>query len=119
MTDIPQKRRYFRLPVRMQVNVFDPSGVKYSLNTHDLSAGGMNLVAEGGFPVNSYLKLQFNLEGENFPISAVGLVKWVKPLENKKWIMGVEFIKLEEAAREKIVKFINTKSLELRRRGLI
>ena len=62
---------------------------------------------------------QFNLEGENLPISAVGLVRWVKPLENKKWSMGIEFINLEEAGRDKIVKFINAKSLELRRRGLI
>ena len=60
MADIPQKRRYFRLPTAIQVNVFDTSGIRYSLNMRDLSAGGMNLTAEGGFPVNSYLKLQKN-----------------------------------------------------------
>lgn len=61
--------------------------------TKDTSAGGVKVLTDILFPVDSRLKIKLSLPGSDKTFSATGKIRWGKAVEEEdKFEMGVEFL---------------------------
>jgi len=117
----PEKENYFEerrkfprlnLAVDIEYSVLrkEPSS-KAEGQSKNLSSGGICLIVYEEVKIGDSLALVINLpEGER-PIQAKGMVKWIGEFilsadKKNSWDVGVEFIGINEADREKLSRYV-------------
>ena len=112
-----EKRRAKRLKKEYEVVITIVSGAKdisrekiiYSYS-EDISAYGARIRANILLPVNTLLKIDFNLEELHQNIEAMGKVKWIKILyDDEAYEAGVEFVNTPGEAIRKITDYVTWK----------
>lgn len=134
-----QRRSYVRMDARLPVsvkihvegeNILLIEGKNYSakelenkvweLNTKDISGSGAKIIAKMKIPEETNVSLTFQLPeiGAFYALARVIRSELINPELGLYWI-GVHFIGLTERERDKIVRFIFKKQVELRKRSLL
>lgn len=123
--DNKDKREFLRVDDIMPVNFskigpYDPTDPKEG-QRENISGGGIKLHSPEDLANGTLLKLQFELPEAYHPITifAIGEVVWSKGLRktiaNKKmYEVGVKFISIKEADRQKIVRYVFKKQREVK-----
>lgn len=118
-----QMREFVRIDAMVAVYIQNmPNGedVKpLKLFTKDISGGGLQLVAREKIKIGS--KLQMNIEIPDFEtINAIGEVVRVEQpqADNLLFWIGIRFLDIQEKDRNKIIKFVFKKELEIRRKEI-
>jgi len=114
MEAIQEKRRFVRLNALVDViynRVSLAETEKLSLSKN-ISKGGICLIAYERLEVSDLLKLDIHLPGEAESVNARGRVAWVKEFvigdipNNKRYDVGIEFVKINAEDLRKIDKYI-------------
>lgn len=105
-----ERRSYERVPVSWSVDYQSGETFLYSYITN-ISAMGIFIYSVDPLPVGSQLALRFAPPGEE-PFELMGEVAWINPYreggENLNPGMGVRFVDLEPAMRERLVDLVRT-----------
>ncbi|MDR3592776.1 MAG: PilZ domain-containing protein [Negativicutes bacterium] len=117
-----QLRSFVRLPVALpvtyQINIEGADEPPARTSTRDLSGGGLQLIIKRSLPPGTTIDLALDIP-EFGPITAKGAVVRVdRPQDTNVFWVAIKFILISEKDREKIIKFIFKKQLELRQKGL-
>lgn len=105
----PKKRNYPRAPIsiRIQYRVSE-KGVKEAF-TAVMGGGGLYIDTVSPLPVGTAVSLEFGLPGQTGSVKVDGQVVWVRPEFDPKGFspgMGIQFKKINEADREKVMRFV-------------
>lgn len=124
-----QRRSYFRLnyictakyrPFKLTIFGSNEETFK-STHTVNLSGGGMCILSDEKIEKTNFLECVIILEKE-ISIRVIGKVVSVEKddiNELKKWKLGIQFERILEVEREKIINFIFQEQLKLRRKELV
>jgi len=115
-----QKRSYFRLKVSLPIHVkLCETGYKFLRYTRDISAGGIKFSHSEFIEVGTNIEVQIpDILGKKAVKASVIRTELENIREINKYDIAIEFIDIDERARDKIVKFILAKQRELRKKGL-
>jgi len=106
-----ERRRYKRYDVKLHADVTTEDAFLFAY-VSNISEVGIFLATDKPLAVGTLMKLRFRpLESESFEVE--GEVVWVnpvrqKPEENINPGMGIKFVNLDDATRDRIVKLIRT-----------
>ncbi|HUN55050.1 MAG TPA: PilZ domain-containing protein [Smithella sp.] len=112
-----ERRRAKRLKKEFEVVITIVSGAKdipkekiiYNLSV-DISAYGAKVRANIFLPVNTLLRIGFNLEELHQNLETMGKVKWITILyDDEAYEAGVEFVNTPNEAISKIEEYVNWK----------
>ncbi len=124
-----QRRSYYRLecscivryrPYKLPIFGTNEDPFK-TTRTIDLSGGGMCMLSKEKIDKTNFLECVIILE-KDVEISAIGKVVSVKKddtVQSNNWKVGIQFQRISEKARERVINFIFQEQLKLRRRGLV
>jgi type IV pilus assembly protein PilZ len=105
----PQKRDYPRAPVSIRIQYrTGQNGAKEGF-TAIMGGGGLFIDTLSPLPAGTDVSLEFGLPGQTGSVHVEGQVVWVRPEFDPKGFspgMGVQFKKINQADREKIVQLI-------------
>jgi len=112
-----QRRTYFRMHVRLHVHTRRLSEISHGRRVSiektaeavDLSGGGIQLRLDEPYQRGDLLELSLRLPDGGDAIRLVGKVVRVKKLERAEGITfscGVEFVKIKESDRSRIIRFL-------------
>lgn len=102
-----ERRRYFRHPVEMAVNVLFGQGQELQATTTNLSEGGMAVRCRGKLPRDSSVKLQFTLPESNSSLELKAEVAWADDLGRA----GIRFTEVPQSSQYQLEKWL-TEHLE-------
>lgn len=102
---IQQRRRYVRLPVRVEVEC-EAGGTRFSTRSLDISQGGMLLEASGGLAPGETVEAQFSLPGVREPLKMAAKVA----RRNLPDGVALEFLKPEKLERAVLQLFVYEKA---------
>jgi c-di-GMP-binding flagellar brake protein YcgR len=95
----PEKRRYDRAAIRVDVRVKVEGGFKHYASI-DLSAGGIFLLSKEPMEEESELEMEIFIPSVNLPVKAKGEVVWNQRQESSGF--AVKFTKITEGSRKLI-----------------
>jgi len=113
-----EKRRVKRIPEKNEVTITmvndgkknEPEKIICS-QSNDISVLGTRIQVNYFVPVNSILKIDFNLKDWVHKIAALGEVRWIKNIfGDKSYEAGVEFVKSTPDDVEKRKKYISSRT---------
>jgi len=122
-----QQREYVRVPINLNVLLSytdeDDQTREIWCKSRDLSGGGLMLVNSKPFKLSKgdEVNLTFHLEGETISVKGE-IMRVYHELDIsgiERHILGVKFKELSEKDRQKIIKFVYQRQIELRRKGLL
>jgi len=93
---VREKRRYFRCPVEIPVNLFFNQGEELKGTVTNLSEGGMAIRFEGELARDAISKAQFLLPGARARLEPKGEVAWA----DGRGGAGIEFVEVRDSCRE-------------------
>jgi CheY-like chemotaxis protein len=99
---VREKRRYFRCPVELPVQLHFNQGEEMKATATNLSEGGIAIHFEGTLARNSIAKVQFALPGTNAVMEPRGEVAWADGLGRA----GIRFQDVPDSSREQLEKWI-------------
>lgn len=106
---LPKKRNYPRAPISIRIQYREAQkGVREGF-TAIMGGGGLFIDTVSPLPVGTDVSLEFGLPGQADSVNVDGQVVWVRPEFDPKGFspgMGVQFKKINEADREKVVQFV-------------
>jgi len=77
--------------------IFKKVGKVFQGKTHDISIGGICLIASTQLPLNSTLSLEIFASTRKEPFKAIGEVVWRKKIsEGHRYTAGIQFIHIDE-----------------------
>lgn len=98
---LQQRRRYVRLPVRVEVRC-QGGGRQFQTRSLDLAQGGILLESSGGLEVGDTVEAEFSLPGVREPLRLTGMV--VRKLARDG--MAMEFLEPEQVERAALQVFV-------------
>jgi len=122
-----QRRNFVRLDSKLPVSFvvindeLVEAGNPQRGTTLDISGGGIRFETSEHLPEGTVLDLNIELSGTG-KVSALGKVVRAVASGNKgknTYVIGVQFMIIEEKERDKIIRYIFDKQRELRQRGLL
>lgn len=105
----PKKRNYPRAPISIRIQYQEPEKRIVEGFTAIMGGGGLFVDTVAPLPVGTPVSLEFALPGQTALVKVEGQVVWVRPEFDPKGFspgMGIQFRKINEADREKIVQFV-------------
>ncbi|HEY5594205.1 MAG TPA: TIGR02266 family protein [Nitrospiria bacterium] len=105
----PKKRNYPRAPISIRIQYKDPQKGMKEAFTAIMGGGGLFIDTVSPLPIGTAVSLEFGLPGQSDLVNVDGQVVWVRPEFDPKGFspgMGVQFKKINEADREKIMQFV-------------
>lgn len=75
--------------------------------TRDLSVGGAKFLCTVPARKDYIVKLQIQLDKIN-QVGVIGTVAWVESLKPGQYLLGIQFYSISDAAKTKIIKFLNS-----------
>jgi len=116
-----QRRSFVRLNTSIYVTIGAPDDTmtRKSRLTKNISGGGLQLLSDMPIAVGENMTITFPIN--DITVEAEGTVVHTIPptSPNDNFRMGVQFVRIEEKAREALVKYIFQKEVELKRKGLV
>jgi Tfp pilus assembly protein PilZ len=103
-----QKRRHFRCPVRVPVQIRCDSGTELVATSTNLSEGGMALVAKTAPTIGDKVELRMTLPGKEKQEKIRAQVQW----SNAAGLMGVEFVDLPTSVRDRLQSWLGDRLQE-------
>lgn len=112
-----ERRRFIRIPYwfvtkyRIYPYELDSATEKYRYGTgKNISAGGICFEAEDGFRVSTLLEVELDMPALDHAVRVVGKIAWAKAKEEqeKRFIYGVEFTKINNEDIEAVKKIVET-----------
>ncbi|MEF3301837.1 flagellar brake protein [Paenibacillus sp. GYB003] len=116
-----QRRNFLRVPADLEIAVKVTEQIRFIGVTNDVGGGGVSLLCESRIPVKeretieSWLLLPFRngtIEHAHFK----GEVVRIKPTDNGKLILMVQFTDIADVERQRIIRFCFERQLEFRKR---
>ncbi|HUK56039.1 MAG TPA: TIGR02266 family protein [Nitrospiria bacterium] len=105
----PEKRRYPRAPISIRIQYHQPQkGIQEGF-TAIMGGGGLFIDTVSPLPIGTPVHLEFGLPGQVGAVRVDGQVAWVRSDFDPKGFspgMGIQFRKINESDREKIVQFV-------------
>ena len=105
----PRKRNYPRAPLSIRVRYEVPNDPGKEGFTGTIGGGGIFIETLHPLPEGSDITLDFLLPGKSGQVRVEGLVVWSRPEDDSKGLqpgMGVQFKRVEESDREKILELV-------------
>ncbi len=99
-----ERRRYFRLPVEIPVNITFPEGKVVAATITNLSEGGLSIRSPQPLPGRTTVKVSFVLPETNSKIEAKGEITW---LIGSNECGGVHFIYMTDAMQQELLMWLN------------
>jgi len=99
---VREKRRYFRCPLEMPVQLQFSQGEEMKATATNLSEGGMAIHFEGTVAKRAIAKVQFTLPGTKVVMEPKGEVTWADGLGRA----GIRFHEVPDSSREQLEKWI-------------
>ncbi len=113
------RRKYFRLEVDANVNVYSEEKSKsiredkISAKIKNMSAGGLSFTSDTKLTSGNIVKLEIMLPNESTPFCLRGEVVWSNPVDgSNKYDTGVKTLSAGEGDEQKFIKYICTKMSE-------
>ncbi|WP_022850244.1 flagellar brake protein [Limisalsivibrio acetivorans] len=115
-------REYFRVNTRAKIKVLltreEPDGsIKEKLciaSVHDISGGGIRIISECRMEMEEMVEVYF--DGAIPGLESIqGRVRRAVALEEGKYEAGLEFIDINNVDRDKVIKYVFKRQLELRK----
>ncbi len=79
--------------------------------TRDISGGGIRFVSNNFLPVQTSVGLQLALDSDLRTLPATARVVWIQKLPyNENFMIGLEFLNIENENRVKIIRYVNEHS---------
>lgn len=108
----PQKRRARRINLSADIGLHSDTNF-FSGFAGDISAGGIFVATYNVLPIGTEITISFVLPGGH-QVTVAGRVRWVREHEDKEHDttpgMGIQFVKLSEADRKAIVRFMEQRA---------
>lgn len=111
----PERRKSIRL--RAKIDIYFPSKGQYKKSkTKNVSSNGFLFESEDILPAGSYMALQIDLPEEfcPLPIAAVVQVIRVTTLENKRFDIGIRFVRIPKEDLKLILEYAHTHKIKNR-----
>ncbi len=119
-----ERRKYLRLDTRLPVYYFVipqdqekeiKKHARYHAHTKNLGGGGLllevPLIQDECFFTTHLIKIEFELEKDSKPISAIArMIAVEKPKHANNYYMRLEFVKITNENRKKIINFVTYKT---------
>jgi len=99
---VREKRRYFRCPVEIPVNLFFNQGEELKGTVTNLSEGGMAIRFEGELARDAISKAQFLLPGARARLEPKGEIAWA----DGRGRAGIKFVEVPDSCREQLERWI-------------
>ncbi len=99
-----ERRRYFRLPVEIPVELTLGDGKIIDATISNLSEGGMSIRASQPLPGRTSVKVAFNLPNTRTKIDARGEITWMLDSSDQG---GVHFIYMNDATQQELLMWLN------------
>lgn len=122
-----QRRRYVRIDgsVDISMKVFKKVSSTSSHEVGDpkiiqeknLSAGGMMLMSDIPLPRGTVVQLDLKLPDGRL-VTAGEVVRTLRHEESHGFELGIRFVNLKEKERDRLVRYVNSRMVELRKKGL-
>lgn len=117
-----EKRRVGRLKEKNEVTITTVADGKTNSkekiicsHSNDISVLGAKIQVNYFLPVNSLLKIEFNLKNWVSKISALGKVRWIKNIfKDESYEAGVEFVGSTPEEIEKRKKYVSDRSRQVK-----
>ena len=116
-----QRRNFFRVPARLEVAVKLSDQVRFLAATSDVSGGGVSFITDDQYPVEQgmqifcWMVVPFKNESIEH-VSFQGELVRVKQLENGKCLCMLQFAKMENRDREKVMRYCFERQLDFRKK---
>lgn len=82
--------------------------------TRDISGGGIRFVSNNFLPVQTSVGLQLALDSDLRTLPATARVVWIQKLPyNENFMIGLEFLNIENETRAKIIRYVDEHSQRL------
>ncbi len=104
-----ERRETFRVDIVTNIRYeiqYLPKG-SYKATLRNISATGASFETRRHIPVMTHINLYIDINDKEKPIELVGNVVWIKKISASKYTAGIRFIQLDEAIRNKIIKFVD------------
>jgi CheY-like chemotaxis protein len=101
---LKERRRYFRQPVKMQVNV-STEGKTLSATSTNISEGGMALISKEPLPKGAALRLHFCLPHGNIRMEVEAEVAWA----DLKGLAGLRFHNVAKEIQQQLDSWLNAR----------
>lgn len=107
-------RRYKRLRADLDVKFENISMTQDQVNClegviDNISIGGVFIKTRHPFPINTIMKLEFDVPGQNKTVKAVGMVRWIGKSDDTRG-MGIRFIKVTTTDKVSIHQYVEENS---------
>jgi type IV pilus assembly protein PilZ len=107
-----ERRQFERVLVDLEVDYRADDTFLFAYIT-DISAMGIFVQTQSPEPIGTRLNLRFNVPGQRDPFELEGEVLWINPYrpgdrENLNPGMGIRFLDLEPAERERLTELVKT-----------
>ena len=118
-----ERRKYLRLDTRIPIHYFVipqdqeeeiKKSARYHAHTKNLSGGGLllevPLIQDECFFTTHLIKIEFELKKNSKPLSAIArMVAVEKPKHANSYYMRLEFVKITDEDKKKIINFVTHK----------
>ncbi len=102
-------RSFPRVVIKTGGQIFDCQGLKsHQCLIYDISGGGVLLTSITNKKTGDMVKLSFSLPDGEIYEQVGGIIVWKKEKKEHLFTYGIEFDKLSEIRRQKIITFINS-----------
>jgi len=118
-----EQREFLRIddlvPVTYSKIIPPPPGKTKEGKRENIGGGGIKLISEEVFPLETVLKLQIDLPDTLEPtsVSCLGKVVWTNPIieeGNSKYALGIAYLDISEGERKKIINYVFGKQRMMR-----
>ncbi|QGT99186.1 hypothetical protein SYNTR_0593 [Candidatus Syntrophocurvum alkaliphilum] len=117
-----QRREYVRLPVMLNIKIFDQRGEDFSDGTTvDISAGGALINTKASLEESDIVKIQIELPNRTPVLCKAKVIRLLEKPRTKGETckVALEYHDISQSDRDKIFNFIFEKQREWRKKGLL
>ena len=98
-------------------------GTRQAAVTKNISAGGALIVSAAGYPIGAKVFVKIicdaNTDIQSFASIVRCMPEFREPGSPPLYLLGIQYVDLEERERRKFIQFINAKQIERRQRGML
>lgn len=115
-----ERRRFLRFNLPSEIWVTPEKGQAQLAQLHDVSRGGMGVVAVQELPLDSPVSLELHLPGDTLPVMAEGKVTWRVGAGEHRYRCGLQWIKIDAYDRARMLEHAYGEWLrDLRTQGVL
>lgn len=115
-----QRRDYYRMPANLTAVITyanEEEELIFKTSTIDISAGGVRIQSHVDIPENTIINVNIEFN-KSFYLDLKSKIIWTYKPDDKddKKIIGIQFIEINEKAKQKIIRYIFEEQLRIRKK---